>query len=270
MSKVSLFRLITNADNTTSFVQSDKSLIVLTDHRGNIFLKCDSTYYVLFTEWSNPAGAYVVKVPKIDVFRNNYNNSKYASKSKRVIGGTVKATGETLKGKVSTKLNDMPEDEKEEFTDTHEYTIQPTVSGESNYYWVNRDKTVHPDSDNSDNSYDSDNSDNPDDSDDDTETFNAGGFYLDSVCHSETDESGIVLSDLLCEFDCSFKTILVAGDLLSHNIKSVIQQKNGFSSQDVTIYTTGFIKTHFVDAQKICRLCIDDNNIISTYEVLKK
>jgi hypothetical protein len=249
MSKVSLFSLTYNADGTTSCIQaSEKTLIVLTDHHGNIFFKHENMHYLLFLDSSRKEGAYVIKVPKIDIFKRIYEDSWYAS-SKHTVGGKITATGETLKGKVATKLNELDQDEKDNFIENNEYTIQPTPVGESNYYWVSRDKNTQDELD-----YDDD-PDNPD----------INGFYLDSISRSEDDKFGIVLAELLCEYPCSFKTVLVEGGINSHNVSSAVQQKSGFSTQDATIYTNGFIKSNFVDTEKCCRLCIDDNDVVSTH-----
>lgn len=263
MSKVSLFKKINinesvnieksigksqkinPLDKNQKYEKSDQNFIVLTDHHGNIFFKHDDTYYLLFLDSTTPEGAYLIKVKNIEFFRNIYRDSHY-SESTFFSGGQVRASGETLKGKALADINVLDEEKKEEFFETHEYSIPSHDNNESNYYWVKREKREDTEDEDEENL-------TPDNS-----------FYLDSVSKSETDGVGLVLADLLCEYPCSFKTILIDGGENSHNIISVVQQKNEFSCQEVTIYTSGVIKTNFADKEKVCLLYVDDSNIIHT------
>jgi hypothetical protein len=99
-----------------------------------------------------------------------------------------------------------------------------------------------------DDSNDSDDYDNFDDG------FNLNGL----VDESETGTThGIISSDLLTPVSGSFDIIMIHGDLTSKRVVSNICKKNGFSTSTLTVYTSGKIKTNFVNVTKLANLYVD-------------
>lgn len=82
-------------------------------------------------------------------------------------------------------------------------------------------------------------------------------------CFNNVGGTGIVYSDLLANYEGSFNTIFINGNITSKNVISTIERIDGYSHSKLIIYTSGHLKVYFFDKTFVSSL-IYNNDVLDT------
>lgn len=219
----------------------DQHALLHIDLLGNTYLKYNDKYYIVSIDEYAPSGIELTKIKNPDIFRRRLIEEQNLRKG--IKSGKINSNNTTLRGKAFESISNMTDEEKSDYLEKNEYLVSDNHCEEKKYFWV---KYAEEDQ------YD----------EDDIED----GFYFNEIVN-ESDVGvipGIVHSDLLSPVPGSFEVIMIQGDVGSKRVVSNISKIDGFCSANLTVYTSGKMKTSFMSSTKLARLCLDDNNEIIT------
>lgn len=208
------------------------------DYFGNIFLKYRDDYYLVFTDCDSETGVSLTKIKNPDRFRKNLIDNAHLPKCFK--SGKIQLSSQTLKGRVNQSLNDMDDEEREEYMLKNNFYSNDPNYREKEYFWVSYDDKDEP----------------LEDEEDD-------GYYLNGVISPEEVEEGevgIVHSDLLMVSPGSFDTILISGSMDSKHVVSTCERIDGYCVTRLTIWTDGLFRCNFVESEKVSKLSIDSSS----------
>ena len=203
-----------------------------TDYLGNIYLKFNETYYFVNLDPALLQGVELSLVINPDTFKKNLLEMK--SLVNNVKSGEIRSGNQTLRGRVYESLNEMTEDERDEYLMKNDGSIFDPQFKERDYFWVQYkqdDEVLEEEQD---------------------DTFFINGYHDTAL-----ENYGIMYSELLCLTPGSFDTILIGGDLTSKNVASSVERVDGYCTCRLTVYETGHLRTNFIDTSKLGILCID-------------
>lgn len=210
--------------------------ILQIDLLGNTYLKYNDTYYIVSIDQYCSSGVELTKIKNPNIFRKNLIEGQNLKKGMK--SGVIKSNNTTLRGKAHESINDMTDEEKNEYMDKNNYMINDDGCIAKKYFWVKYDEDDEP-----------------------LEGETDDGFYLNGVVdESDINESqGIVHSDLLSLVPGTFEVILIQGDINSKYIISNIARIDGYYTNNLTVYTSGKLRTNFIEVTKLAILCLDTN-----------
>jgi len=203
-----------------------------TDYLGNIYLKHNDSYYFVNLDSASDHGIELSLVVNPDTFRKNL--AEMGQMVKDVKSGEIRSGTQTLRGRIYESLNEMTEDERDDYLQKNDGSVYDPLFKERDFFWVQ---------------YKQDDELLEDEQDD---TFFINGFHDESIGNY-----GIMYSDLLCPSPGSFDTILIDGDLTSKNVVSNVERVDGYCTCRLTVYGSGHLRTNFIDVSKIGILCLD-------------
>lgn len=240
-----------------TFIPTDKTCIIQTDYKGNIYIKFGETYYMVSLDHEQSSGIVLTPILKPESFRKNLEENIIIKK--HVKSGVIKSGTSTLSGRVAETLDEMDDEEKEDYMSKNDYASYDAEFMERRYYRVK-----YADEDNNDLDVD----DEPDinlDGDEDAE-YNLNGISDPKNPHSK----GIVFSDLLASYHGSFDTIMIDGDTKSQSVTSTVERRDEYCTSRLTIYSSGHLRTNFIDRSIMSKLCIDSelNELIAIKIIL--
>lgn len=210
--------------------QNNEKVFVQTDFMGNIYLKHGDQYYTVSLDSYQPSGVELNLINKPDIFRMNLVESKYLRDA--VKSGVIKANSSSLAGKAYESMTDMTEEDMDEYMSKNNFSNFDTSFHEKKYYWIQYKEEDEP-----------------------MEEEENDEFYLNGI--SEGSQPGIMYSDLLSYSSGSFDTIMIQGDTASKNVVSTTERIDGYCVARLTIYTSGHLRSNFMDSSKLSRLCVE-------------
>lgn len=223
-----------NKDNGDRIIYTPCDFAYLqTDYLGNIFLKYHDKYYFVGLDSALDQGVELSPVIHPETFKKNLLEMQ--SIVSNVKSGEIRSGNQTLRGRVYESLNEMTEDEREEYLIKNDGSIYDPQFKERDYFWVQ---------------YKQDDELLEDELDD---TYFINGYHSHDVGNY-----GIYYSELLCLTPGSFDTILINGDLTSKNVVSNVERIDGYCTCRLTVHESGHMRTNFIDMSKLGILCIDD------------
>lgn len=209
----------------------DQSVLLQTDYNGNIYLRHDDKYYIVSLDQYCDSGVELTPINKPDYFRKNLLEKKKIE----IRSGTIRVSDNTLRGRVYDSLNEMTEEEREEYAEKNNYSAYDPEFHERKYYWVQYKE------------------------DEPLDEFIEDEFYLNGVS-SDRSDAGIVISDLLADGIGTFDTILIDGDQSSKHVISTIEKIDNSSTARLTVYSkSGYFRANFMNMSKYGRLCFDQD-----------
>jgi hypothetical protein len=245
MSSMNIFENIlqnNESDNEIKYAANGKKLYVQTDYFGNIYLKYEKDYYLVLMGMDYESGLELVQIKNPDTLRKNLED--LSTIKKNIKSGTIKSDYTTLRGKASEAINNMTDEEIDEYATNNEFMNYDPEFTERKFFWVqydNVDETLEGEED----EY----------------------YYLNNVIEENemNNTAGMVYSDLQLLTPGTFDTILIDGDMNSKNVVSNTERIDGSCTCRLTIYTAGYFRANFFDKSKYSRLCIDSvSNSLST------
>ena len=217
----------TGRNYTKSETELEDRVVLQVDLLGNPYFKHNDTYYMISTDEYLPTGVELIKINNPKIFRENLINAQNLKQGTR--SGLINANNTSLRGKAHESINVMTDEEKEDYMSKNDFMVNDDGCAEKKYFWVK---------------YDDDSNDSEDFIDNYDDGFNLNGVV--DECETGTIH-GIISSDLLTPVPGSFDIIMIHGDLSSKRVVSNICKKHGFSTSVLTVYTSGKIKTNFVN-----------------------
>lgn len=218
----------------------DIKCYVQCDYMGNIYLKHDDTYYMVYLDVDSPQGTELVKMKNVNPFRETLKDNQHLASHLR--SGTIKSGNTTLSGRAYEAMTDMTVEEREDYMLKNDYCVNDHQFIERKYFWVQYDEEDEPLEDEEDT-----------------------GFYLNGVINEDDiadDSYGMVHSDLLFETGCSFDTMLIGGDLMSKHVVSNCERVDGYCTSRLTIFTSGHFRCNFIDKVTMGRICLDGDELV--------
>ncbi len=206
-----------------------------TDYLGNIYLKHHEKYYFVGLDSALGHGVELSHVVNPDTFKRNLLEMR--SIVNNVKSGEIRSGNQTLRGRVYESLNEMTEDERDEYMMKNDGSVYDPQFKERDYFWVQ---------------YKQDDELLEDEQDD---TYFINGYQTETSV--ENGCYGIIYSELLCLTPGSFDTILIDGDLMSKNVASNVERIDGYCTCRLTVHETGHMRTNFIDVSKLGILCIN-------------
>lgn len=231
--------------------QKDNWAYLQTDYFGNIYLKHKDKYYTVSLDSYESSGIELNRIEKPDVFRKNLIESRFLKNAIKT--GVIKANSTSLSGKVYESMNDMTEEELEEYMSKNNFSTFDSSFHEKKHFWVQYDEEDEP-----------------------LEGTEDDGFYLNGIydgdyipdnldqtqeqekaqVQAQEQGQGICYSDLLAYCPGSFDTILMQGDMSSKRVLSNTERIDGYCTTRLTVYTSGHFRANFIDFSKLSRLCM--------------
>lgn len=236
MSKIIINRkeIVKINENETKNIYSPCDFALLqTDYLGNIYLKYHDVYYFVGIDSALEHGVELSLVMNPDTFKKNLLEMQ--SLVKNVKSGEIRSGSQTLRGRVYESLNEMTEDERDEYLMKNDGSIYDPQFKERDYFWVQYkqdDELLEEEQDDS--------------------------YFINGIQNETTGNSGIMYSELLCLSPGTFDTILINGDLTSKNVVSNVERVDGYCVSRLTVHETGHMRTNFIDTSKIGILILDD------------
>jgi len=227
--------------NTTQSITytevKDQYAVLHVDLLGNTYLKHNHTYYIVSIDEYTPSGVELTRISNPDVFRKILIESQNLKQG--VKSGSINNNSTTLRGKAYENISNMTDEEKSEHMEKNEFMTSDNGCDEKKYFWVKYDEEYELDEDEI-----------------------ADGFYLNGLVNESEIGivSGIVNSDLLSPVAGSFEVILIQGDIGSKRVVSNVEKIDRYCTSTLTIFTSGKMKTNFVERTKLARLCLDSVN----------
>lgn len=203
-----------------------------TDYLGNIYLKYNDTYYFVGLDSTLNQGVELSRVVNPETFKKNLVEMR--SLVNNVKSGEIRSGNQTLRGRVYESLNEMTEDERDEYLMKNDGSIFDPQFKERDYFWVQYkqdDELLEEEQD---------------------DTYFINGYQNDAIGNY-----GIMYSELLCLSPGSFDTILISGDMTSKNVVSNVERVDGYCTCRLTVHETGHMRTNFIDTTKLGILCLD-------------
>lgn len=205
-----------------------------TDYLGNIYLKYHDTYYFVNLDSSLAHGVELSLVINPETFKKNLLEMQ--SHVKNVKSGEIRSGSQTLRGRIYESLNEMTEDERDEYMMKNDGSVYDPQFKERDYFWVQYKQDDELLEDELDDSY-----------------------FINGSHNEVAGNYGIMYSELLCLSPGSFDTILISGDLTSKNVVSNVERVDGYCTCRLTVYETGHMRTNFIDSSKLGILCLDQD-----------
>lgn len=218
-------------------ISDDKSLehvFLQTDYLGNIYLKYNDKYYIVSLDSYTESGIELNRIYNVNIFRKNLLESQFLKDA--VKKGIIKTNSSSLSGRAYESLNDMNDEEREEYISKNDFSCFDASFHERKYFWVQYNEEDEP-----------------------TEGDEDSNFYLNGIAEN-TCHDGIQYSDLLSLNTGSFDTILIKGDTTSKKVISNTERIDGYCTARLTVYTSGHFRTNFIDSSKMGRLCISNSD----------
>jgi len=222
--------------------QKDEKVYLQTDYQGNIYLKHNDQYYIVSLDSYTDSGVELNKIYKVDAFRKNLMESQFLQRAVR--SGVIKANNSSLAGRAYESLNDMTDDEREEYMAKNDFSNFDPGYHERKYFWVQYKEDDEP-----------------------LEGEEDDSFYLNGISEGSYPDQkqalvqgqgqGMMYSDLLSMSPGSFDTILIQGDTASKRVISNTERVDGYCTARLTVYTSGHFRPNFMDSSKMGRLCVE-------------
>lgn len=216
---------------------------VQVDYNGNTYFKHNNSYYLVSLDNALSEGIVLTKIKNPDYFKKLLVESSFIKSD--VKSGTINAGSTTLKGRAYAELNDMTDEEKEDYLEKNDYSFAIPDCKEKQYFWVKYDEDENEDA-----------------------VFALNGFT--NSTEESSDNHGMMYSDILMESTGTFCTILIEGDVGSKRVISNTEKIDGFFTPTLTVYTSGILKAVFIDSEKTATLCLDENGDLIVSNQIKK
>lgn len=212
------------------------------DYMGNIYFEYGDEYFTLSLDYDTDTGIKLDRIVSPDRYRKQLEEQSHIKR--HIKSGKINHSTNTLRGKTGQVLNNMSDEQMDEFMTNNDYSSYDPNFKESNYYWVKYDSDI-----------DSDNE-IPDE------------FFLNQCVNDDTgnDTEGIKISKLLQLYPASHDTIFMNGSLYSKHVLSTCEKQDGYCTQRVTIFTDGYFRCNFIDKIIVSRL-INDGGNLSTVKI---
>lgn len=226
-----------NVDNNNKYTYKPKDYCKLEcDYLGNIYFNYKNNYYLVSLDNYFKFGIELIKIKNINYFKNMLKENEHVKSNYK--SSKIYSSLDTLSGKAYEKITDMNEEEREEYLMKNDYMTHDSSFTEKKYYWLKDDNSSE---------------------DNDIFTLNGIINLEDSKLEGST---GIILSKLLSPTSGTFDVILMNGKLNSKHVVSSIERSDGSYSSRLTVYTSGDLRTNFIDVSKYSKLCIDKDDIL--------
>jgi hypothetical protein len=218
---------------TKEYIQSGNEYVyVQTDVNGNIYLKHKNKYYIVSLDDDEKSGINLTLINNPAIFRRKLQDNIELLKT--IKSGIIRSGHKTLKGIIADNIDhDGNNNDNSDDLDELDYQYQKDDQfTERGLYWVKYNLDDEP------NEFES------------NETY-----YLNGVVN-DTNNEGIIMSDLLASYPGTFDTLLMKGHSTdSKTVISSIERIDGHCSKRLTIYTCGNFKANFIDKSKYSKLC---------------
>ena len=211
---------------------SDKFATIEIDYNGNVYILYDDTYYIISLDQENINGLELIKIYNSKYYQDIYNENKHLFENMKM--GNIISGNTTLSGKIYDQLNDMTQEEKDNYSLKNNYDFNDPQFIEKSYYRVQYDET----------------------DEDENIVFCLSGIDI------KNEQKGLILSKLLVPYPCSFDTIYIDGDINSKNVLSSSERIDGFCSYRLTIYSSGYLRCNFIDKVILSKLYIDNTDLV--------
>ena len=197
----------------------DSYALLHVDYNGNIYIQHLDKYYMVSLDNVIKSGIELTLMVNVERFKKNlleFNETKKIYKYKKVMLD--------LYGKAIEKFNELDDGEKCDFNEVNDNHHHDPNHIEKKYYKIDKDLSYL------------------DDLDDDLGNNLDDGFNL---CGNF--ENGMIISDMLSLYTCSFETVLIEGE---NNVLASTEKILNDCYQRITIYLNGTTRVNFID--KVC------------------
>jgi hypothetical protein len=228
MSKINVSSVLSDIVDSYAFLQ--------VDYNGNIYIQHLDKYYMVSLDNVIKSGIELTLMINVERFKKNFlefNETKKIYKYKKVMLD--------LYGKAIEKFNELDDGEKCDFNEINDNHHHDPNHIEKKYYKIDKDVSDLANNLDNDlaNNIDDDLANNIDDNLDNNldDGFNLCGNF----------ENGMILSDMLSLYTCSFETVLIEGE---NNVLASTEKILNDCYQRITIYLNGTTRVNFID--KVC------------------
>lgn len=147
MSKITVYQeRIINEQNKIKYeyipINGNNYACIQTDYLGNIYIKYKDIYYIVSLDISAESGIQLTQIIKPNCFRNNLLEIKNISENVRT--GIINSGNQTLRGRVYETLNDMDDEEREDYMLKNDCSSYDPGFYERKYFWVQYQEEDEP------------------------------------------------------------------------------------------------------------------------------